>query len=118
MHTLCLFALNPIGFSHPDLRTYIAQLLSHHRDHYAGSQTTYDLRRLRLHGLIERLTGSHRYRITTLGAQIAMLYTRLYARGLRPIASLPASASRGGQRAFERLDTALTNFLHEVRLVA
>lgn len=118
MQTLCLFALNPIGFRHRDVRVHVAQLLGRDSNDYAGTQMTYDLRRLRLHGLIERVTHSHRYRLTTLGAQIAVLYARLYARGLRPIASLPASGSGPGQRTFQRLDAALSNFLNEVRLVA
>ena len=32
---------------------------------------TYDLRRLRLYGLIERVPHSHRYRITQTGAKVA-----------------------------------------------
>ena len=40
---------------------------------------TYDLRRLRLHGLIERLSGTHRYRLTARGLQTALFYTRVYA---------------------------------------
>ena len=79
---------------------------------------TYDLRRLRLHGLIEQVPNSHRYRITTLGARMAMLYVRLYARGLRPAASLSASGSARGRHAFDRLDATLANFLQEVQLVA
>jgi hypothetical protein len=57
---------------------------------------TYDLRRLRLHGLIERLPRSHRYRITPLGAHMAVLYVRVYARGFRPAASLPSPGTRRG----------------------
>ena len=117
MQTLCLFALHPSGFRHRDVRDHIAQLLGH--DHrYAAGQMTYDLRRLRLHGLIERLPRSHRYRITAPGAHMAMLYVRLYARGLRPAASLPTSGSDRGPKALERLDAALTHFLQEVQLAA
>jgi hypothetical protein len=76
MQTLCLFALNPTGFRHRDVRASTAQLLGREPHEYSASQMTYDLRRLRLHGLIERVPRRHRYRITTLGAQIAMLYVR------------------------------------------
>src|SRR2546428_33655 len=114
MQALCLFALNPTGFRHRDVRTHIAQLLGRDPDEYAAGQTTYDLRRLRLHGLIARVPRSHKYRITSLGARIAMLYVRVYARGVRPAASLPTSAgSRRGPHAFARLDAALANFLPE-----
>jgi DNA-binding HxlR family transcriptional regulator len=79
---------------------------------------TYDLRRLRLHGLIERVPQSHRYRLTDLGARLAVLYVRVYARGFRPAASLPTSGTHRGPHTLERLDAALTKFLEEVRLVA
>jgi len=118
MHTLCLFALNPTGFRHRDVRTSTAQLLGRKPHEYTASQMTYDLRRLRLHGLIERVPRRHRYRITTLGAQMAMLYVRIYARGVRPAASLPTSGSRRGSPTLERLDAALTKFLQEAQLVA
>jgi len=118
MQALCLFALNPTGFRHRDVRTHIAQLLGRDPDEYATSQTTYDLRRLRLHGLIERVPRTHKYRITEAGARIAMLYVRIYARGIRPAASLPTSGTVRGPQTLERLDAALTNFLQEVRLVA
>ena len=118
MQTLCLFALSPTGFRHRDVRTSIAQLLGRDLDQYAAGQMTYDLRRLRLHRLIERVPHSHRYRITAVGARLAVLYVRVYARGFRPAASLPTSGARRGSRALERLDAALTKFLQEVRLVA
>ena len=118
MQTLCLFALHPTGFRHRDVRTPIAQLLGRSPDQYAAGQMTYDLRRLRLHGLLERVPHTHRYRLTESGARLAVLYVRIYARGFRPAASLPTSGTRRGPRVMERLDAALTTFLQEVRLVA
>jgi hypothetical protein len=118
MQTLCLFALSPTGFRHRELRTPVAQLVGRDPDAYAAGQMTYDLRRLRLHGLIERRPQSHRYQVTPLGARIAMFYVRLYARALRPAASLEPAGSPRGRHAFDRLDTALANFLREVKLAA
>jgi len=118
MQTLCLFALSPTGFRHRDVRPSIAQLLGRAADQYAAGQMTYDLRRLRLHRLIARVPHSHRYRITPLGARLAVLYVRVYARGFRPAASLPTAGTRRGPQILERLDAALTTFLQEVRLVA
>jgi hypothetical protein len=46
---------------------------------------TYDLRRLRLGGLIRRLPHSHRYTLTDDGARIAILYTKIYNRMLMPL---------------------------------
>jgi len=79
---------------------------------------TYDLRRLRLHGLIERVPHSHRYRITSTGAQVAMFYARLYTRALRPARSLKPEGSPRAQRAFDRLDAAIAQFLEEVKIAA
>ena len=45
---------------------------------------TYDLRRLRLHGIIERIPHSHRYQLTSDGLRIALFFSRTYARLLRP----------------------------------
>jgi hypothetical protein len=78
----------------------------------------YDLRRLRLHGLIDRVPETHRYRITPPGAQVAMFYARLYTRALRPASSLQPSGSARAQHAFDRLDAALADFLAEVKLAA
>ena len=118
MQTLCLFALSPTGFRHRDIRSHVAQLIGRTRDQYASSHMTYDLRRLRLHGLIERIPKTHRYRLTERGARLAVLYVRIYARGFRPAASLPTAGTHCGSPVMERLDAALTAFLHEVRLVA
>lgn len=118
MQALCLFALAPTGFRHRDFRAHVAQLHVQHPESYSSASMTYDLRRLRLHGLIERVPRSHRYRITELGARIAMFYARLYLRALRPATSLRPLGAPGGQRAFDRLDTALANFLQEVQLAA
>lgn len=49
-----------------------------------SGQLTYDLRRLRLHGLIERIPRTHRYQVTDTGLRHALLPTRLHARFLRP----------------------------------
>jgi hypothetical protein len=118
MHALCLFALAPTGFRHRDLRGRIAQLQGRDPDTYSAGAMTYDLRRLRLHALIERVPRSHRYRITPTGARVAMFYARLYTRALRPACSLEPEGSPRAQRAFDRLDAALADFLKEVKLAA
>ena len=45
---------------------------------------SYDLRRLRLRGLIERLPHSHRYQVTTLGFRTALFFLKVQTRILRP----------------------------------
>ncbi len=118
MHALCLFSLTPTGFRHRDLRAHATQLQQRTPDTYSAGAMTYDLRRLRLHGLIERVPRSHRYRITATGARVAMFYARLYTRALRPVSSLQPVASVRAQRAFDRLDAALAQFLEEAKIAA
>ena len=45
---------------------------------------SYDLRRLRLKGLAVRIPRSHRYRLTELGIEVAIFFTKLYKRVFRP----------------------------------
>lgn len=63
------------------LRPRVAQFLN--RD-YASSQMSYDLRRLRLKGLLVRIPGTHRYRLTELGSKVVIFFTKLYERVFRP----------------------------------
>ena len=56
MHPLCLFALAPTGFRHREFRDHVAQLQTREPDTYSAGSMTYDLRRLRLHGLIDSIT--------------------------------------------------------------
>ena len=44
---------------------------------------SYDLRRLRLHGIIERIAKTQRYRLTAFGLKTALFYSRTYQRLLR-----------------------------------
>ena len=48
-----------------------------------SGQITYDLRRLRLHGLIERIPHTFRYRVTDTGMRSAQFLTRIHDRLLR-----------------------------------
>jgi hypothetical protein len=52
--------------------------------HYPLGRMTCDLRRLRLHGLIQRVSRRHRYQVTAPGRRIARWFTRTHARRLRP----------------------------------
>ena len=48
--------------------------------HITQGKMTYDLRRLRLHGMIERIPKTHRYRVTDFGFRAALFFTRTHAR--------------------------------------
>ena len=64
LSALLVFRLLPRGFSNRDLRDHWAPLLGKAPDDMTAGQMTYHLRRLRLHGLIERIPGTHRYQVT------------------------------------------------------
>ena len=71
------------GFHNRDLRQHLIALLGVTDEQYTASQMTYDLRRLRLKGLIFRPPKTHRYFLTPHGWKIARLFTRLEARVFR-----------------------------------
>jgi len=72
------------GFHNRDLRALVTDLLGVNADQYTTSQMSYDLRRLRLKGLIFRPPGSNRYFVTPYGWKVARLFSRLEARVFRP----------------------------------
>ena len=80
---LCVFRLLPNGFTNAGLRRHLAPLPGKDPGHMTSGQITYDLRRLRLHGLIERIPHTFRYRVTRTGLRSAMFLTRVHDRVLR-----------------------------------
>lgn len=80
LNVLLLFLLLPRSFSNGDLRGHLAQMLGLQPSLMTLGRMTYDLRRLRLHGLIERIPKAHRYRMTPLGLRTAHLHAALRPR--------------------------------------
>jgi hypothetical protein len=76
------------GFHNRDLRVLVADLLGVTSTDYTGAQMTYDLRRLRLKGLIFRPPRTHRYFVTPYGWKVARLFSRLEARVFRPAVAM------------------------------
>jgi hypothetical protein len=74
---LCRFSHLPDGFRHRDLRPLVAGLLGRELTTYSAGALTYDLRRLRLHRVIERVARTQRYRLTPNGIRAAFFYTTL-----------------------------------------
>ena len=85
---LCVNLHAVAGFTNGSLRALVAGLLG---APYSAAQMTYDLRRLRLKGLIRRLEHQNRYVVTSDGIRVALFYTKLQDRLLRPLlaADLP-----------------------------
>ncbi len=84
LHALCVFDHVQHGFRNRDLRKHVADLLGLSLDQYTTGRMTYDLRRLRLKGLIARVPQSHRYTVTSYGLRVALFCSRLFLRILRP----------------------------------
>ena len=83
---------------------------------------TYDLRRLRLRGLIQRQAGTHRYQVTPAGLRIAFFYSKLYLRIFRPQASVLDDHSDAFPRplrtALDQLDAAIERIHREAAIAA
>jgi Mn-dependent DtxR family transcriptional regulator len=75
--------MHPGGFLNKDLRQLLSEHLGRLPDTVTPGQATYDLRRLREHGLIERIPHTHRYQVTDTGLRHAMFLTRVHDRVLR-----------------------------------
>ena len=84
LSALCAFRLLPNGFTNRDLRNCLAPLLGLDPEAMTSGQITYELRRLRIHGLIQRIPHSFRYQITIAGIRQARFLTRLTRRLLIP----------------------------------
>jgi hypothetical protein len=84
LSALCAFRLLPNGFTNRDLRSHLAPLLGLDPEAMTSGQLSYDLRRLRIHGLIQRIPHSFRYHVTTAGIRQARFLTRLTQQLLIP----------------------------------
>ncbi len=122
LHALLLFLLLPRGFSNSELRPLLAQLLGFDPSYLTAGRMSYDLRRLRLHGLIERIPKSHRYRVTALGLRVAFFFTRVYSRILRPGSAhlTPVAPARSSSltAAFDHVDHAIQGWCERAKLAA
>jgi hypothetical protein len=84
LQALCHFAHLPAGFRNRELRPQVAALLGRDLTTYSRGAMTYDLRRLRLHALIQRVAGTQRYTLTSFGLRVAFFSSKVYLRILRP----------------------------------
>ena len=87
---------------------------------YSSDQMSYDLRRLRLHGLIERVPpGTNTYTLTPDGIRVAVFYTKLHARLLRTTPRRrPPPAPTELRRALATIERILGDYVTNARLGA
>ena len=121
LSALLVFRLLPRGFSNRDLRDHWAPLLGKAPADMTPGQMTYHLRRLRLHGLIERIPRTHRYRVTA-GRPAALFCTRTYNRLLRPGLAqiIPEEAKDDSElrRAFDQFDERIDRWIEKEKVPA
>jgi hypothetical protein len=111
---LCHVLQGLTGFTNKTLRALAAGYLG--RD-YSQSQMSYDLRRLRLRGLIQRLPRSNTYQLTSDGIRVAVFYTKPQNRLLRPLldANEPPAPIEI-RRALNTLERAVAEYAQNARL--
>jgi len=110
---LCV-GLNALGFTNRSLRAQVSQLLG---VAYIVNQASYDLARLRLNGLIARRPGTNTYDLTADGQRVAIFYTKVHDRLLRPlIAADQPPAPPQVQRALATIDRHVHNRINHARL--
>jgi hypothetical protein len=114
LQALLIHRLLPHGFTNRDLRALVAPLLGTPTEDITAGKMTYDLRRLRAHGLITRVPRSRRYQITDTGLTQALLFTHAHNHLLRtglaettdpdpPAQSRLRAADRAYHAAFDEL---------------
>lgn len=119
---LVLFRLRASGFAHRDLREHVAALHGQTPESITPGRMTYDLRRLRLHGFIERIAGTHRYQVTEFGLRASLFFTRVHARILRPGLSeaMPNAPPLDSalQRCFQQLEAEIERRVEQAKIAA
>ena len=111
---LCCVVHAVTGFTNQSLRGLVAGLLG---TDYSTGQMTYDLRRLRLHGLITRIPRTNTYTLTSDGQRVAVFYTKLQRRLLAPLldADRPPAPIEV-RRALATIDRTITEYVTNARL--
>jgi hypothetical protein len=111
---LCL-SLNAVtGFTNRSLRAQASRLLG---TTYTTNQMSYDLGRLRLNRLIERLDGTNTYTLTGDGQRVAIFYTKLHQRLLRPLLAADAPpAPQPLRHALTVIDHHVEDYITSARL--
>jgi hypothetical protein len=119
LSALLVFRLLPHGFTNRDLRVLVAELSGKDPRWLSAGQMSYDLRRLRAHGLITRLPGSHRYQVTDTGLHHALFLTRAHDRLLRTgLAQLTGTTNRRLRAASRAYEAAVDDLVRQAGLAA
>jgi len=113
---LCTSVLAVTGITNKSPRALMTGLLGGMT--YTMNQASYDLARLRTNGLIARIPGKNRYRLTGDGLRFAIFYTKLHDRLLRPLlAADRPPAPPPVRKAFRTIDIHITETIDRARLL-
>jgi hypothetical protein len=113
---LCAIVHTITGFTNRSLRAQVTTLLG---ESYSMSQMSYDLRRLRLKGLITRLPHTNTYVLTDEGQRVAIFYTKLHNRLLRPLtAAHDPPAPLALRQALRVINHHVEDYIREARMAA
>ena len=111
---LCATLLAATGITNKSLRALMTGLLA---APYTPGQMTYDLRRLRLASLIRRIEHTNTYVLTPDGIRVAVFYTKLHNRLLRPLmAADQPQAPPGLRQALRAIDQHVDDYITRARL--
>jgi hypothetical protein len=106
--------LTALGFTNRSLRALVSHLLG---QAYTTNQMSYDLARLSRNGLITRRPGSNTYDLTAEGQRVAIFYTKVHGRLLRPLLAAdkpPAPAQL--RTALTTIDRHVHSYADQARL--
>ncbi len=104
---LCLSLFAAVGITNKSLRACVARLL----------HTSYDLRRLRLKGLIQRVEHTHTYALTPDGQRLAIFYTKLNNHLLQPLlAADQPQAPPTLRQALTTINHHVNDYINQARL--
>jgi hypothetical protein len=123
LSAICSFMAAPEGFRNKSLRPVVAALFDPGPGGYTAARMTYDLRRLRLKGFIERVPRTHRYVLTPLGRRAAFFFTKTYARVVRNAMERtdprpPDEADHPLRVAWRQCDKEIDRLVSEARIAA
>jgi len=111
---LCITLNTVVGFTNRSLRAQVSAQLG---TAYTRNQMSYDLARLRRNDIIERLPNTNTYVLTGDGQRVAIFYTKVHDRLLRPLlAADQPPASPTLRNALHTINTHVTQYVHAARL--
>lgn len=114
--------LLPMGFRNHDLRHSWAHLLGQAPSAITPGRMSYQLRRLRLRGIITRVPKTNRYTVTDVGLRTAVFFTQTLSRLLRPGLSILLPHAPPGnhrlRRDFDRLQATIDDLIRDAKLAA